>query len=182
MERNSRNWRRLSDRDRCFFTDMTPKVDIKRVSQISNLKTGLDALRRLDVLVGIPQATTGRRGGAINNASLMFIHTHGSPVRNIPARAVIEPAIAADGNREVIAEELKKAAGALFEGLPDRALVFMRRAGQAGVNASKAWFTDPRNHWAPNRPATIRRKGSDRPLIDTGALRRSITYVVREHP
>lgn len=159
---------------------MNPKVDIKRISQISNMKSGLDALRRLDVLVGIPQATTSRRGGQINNASLMFIHTHGSPVRNIPARAVIEPAIASEPTRTIIATELKLAASQLFEGQPDRALASMRRAGQAGVNGSKAWFTDPRNHWAPNKPATIKRKRSDRPLIDTGALRRSITFVVRE--
>jgi hypothetical protein len=32
---------------------------------------------------------------------------------------------------------------------------------------------------APNKPSTVERKGSSRPLIDTGALKRSTTYVVR---
>jgi hypothetical protein len=32
----------------------------------------------------------------------------------------------------------------------------------------------------PNKPATIARKGSDRPLIDTAQLLNSITYVVRK--
>lgn len=32
--------------------------------------------------------------------------------------------------------------------------------------------------WVPNAPSTIARKGSDRPLIDTGELRRSIAYKV----
>lgn len=32
----------------------------------------------------------------------------------------------------------------------------------------------------PNKPSTIKRKGSDKPLIDTGQLRSSITYKVRE--
>ena len=30
--------------------------------------------------------------------------------------------------------------------------------------------------WTPNSPVTIARKGSSRPLIDTGELRASITY------
>lgn len=33
--------------------------------------------------------------------------------------------------------------------------------------------------WTPNAPATIRQKGSDQPLIDTGRLRQSIRHVVR---
>lgn len=32
--------------------------------------------------------------------------------------------------------------------------------------------------WTPNAPSTIRRKGSSRPLIDTGKMRQSITWVV----
>lgn len=118
----------------------------------------------------------------INNASLLYIHTHGSKVRNIPARPVIEPAIQADGNRQIIQRELADAAAAYFARDAVRANMHLRRAGIAGANASKAWFVDPRNLWQPNSPETIRRKGSDRPLIDTGALRKSITYVVRVHP
>ena len=34
--------------------------------------------------------------------------------------------------------------------------------------------------FAPNAPATIRRKGSSHPLIDTGTMRRSVSFVVRE--
>lgn len=33
--------------------------------------------------------------------------------------------------------------------------------------------------WTANAPVTIRRKGSDRPLIDTGRLRQSIRHIVR---
>lgn len=34
-------------------------------------------------------------------------------------------------------------------------------------------------HWADNKQQTIDRKGSDSPLIDTGELRKSITYDVK---
>ena len=31
----------------------------------------------------------------------------------------------------------------------------------------------------PNAPSTIRKKGSDKPLIDTGRLRQSVNYVIK---
>lgn len=34
--------------------------------------------------------------------------------------------------------------------------------------------------FAPNAPSTIRKKGSERPLIDTGHMRQSVNYVVRK--
>ena len=35
-------------------------------------------------------------------------------------------------------------------------------------------------NWVPNAPSTIKRKGSNKPLIDTGRMRQSVIYVVRE--
>ena len=34
--------------------------------------------------------------------------------------------------------------------------------------------------FVPNSPETIKRKGSDKPLIDTGRMRQSINYVIQE--
>lgn len=34
--------------------------------------------------------------------------------------------------------------------------------------------------WEPNAPSTIARKGSSKPLIDTGRMRQSIVYVIKE--
>ena len=34
--------------------------------------------------------------------------------------------------------------------------------------------------WEPNSPYTIAKKGSDKPLIDTGRMRQSIVYVIKE--
>ena len=36
------------------------------------------------------------------------------------------------------------------------------------------------NGWKPNAPSTIKAKGSDKPLIDTGELRKSIRGIVVE--
>lgn len=34
--------------------------------------------------------------------------------------------------------------------------------------------------FAPNAPSTIRKKGSDKPLIDTGKMRQSVNFVIRK--
>lgn len=162
---------------------MNPQVTItKRGPGMTNLDAALADIERSDVLVGIPQARNSRDGEPIGNAALMFILTHGSPLHGIPATPVIEPAIAADGNRQIISGELKDGAKALLDRNATQATASLRRAGTAGSNAAKAWFTDPRNNWPPNKPSTIRRKGSDRRNIDTGALRRAITFVLRQEP
>jgi hypothetical protein len=161
---------------------MGPTVTLTKTggNGAQKIQERLKDLDRVDVLVGIPAKTTLRTKEPINNASLMFIHTHGSPIRGIPARPVIEPAIEADGNKQAISTELAAAAKAALDDNKTLAMQHLNRAGIAGENASKSWFTDARNNWAPNAPSTIASKKSDRPLIDTGALRRSLTHVIRE--
>lgn len=163
----------------------------------AKVHAGLRALNGSDALVGIPEAkaprwkrlTTLTKGGKarrtslrvqqpINNAQLLFIHTNGSPVRGIPARPVIEPAIAQPDTAAQIAKQLAKAAVAALDGDIAGLRAGLDRAGTIGEAASKQWFTNPKNNWAPNTPGTIARKGSDKPLIDTGAMRRAITHVV----
>ena len=164
---------------------------------IEKLKQDLANLVNTDVLVGISEDSSTRQEGAMTNAQLMFVHTNGSPLQNIPARPVIEPAIQAEGNNEQISDQLGKAAEAALKYDPVGALRHLRLAGQVAENASKAWFVDPRNNWPPNKPETIARKVRKmskqqldeklktgekltRPLIDTGQLRKSILHIVRE--
>lgn len=146
----------------------------------AQIRKRLASLADMDVLVGIPQKANSRRGGKINNAELLYVLTHGSPIRGIPATPVIEPAVKADGNRQAIGKELAEAASAHLQDNAAATEQHLDAAGMAGMNAAKAWFTDARNNWPPNKPSTIRRKGSSRRNIDTGALRRAITYVLRK--
>ena len=153
-----------------------------------------------DVLVGIPEEDNRRKAGDIGNAQLLFIHTNGSPLRNIPARPVIEPAIMA--HKDEISIEMKQAAVAFLTGNQTKGVMFLKRAGMIGQNVSRGWFTDSRNGWPPNADSTVREKlnklkgkklkdalavldsggsmeGVNTPLIDTGAMRKAITYVIR---
>lgn len=138
-------------------------------------------LKSEDVLVGIPQKNASRKelGEKINNAELLFIHTNGSPKQNIPPRPVIEPAINNKQTKLTIMEHFKIAVVAALEGNEQVFHNELAIAGMIAQNAARDWFTNPANGWAPNTPATIKAKGSSRPLIDTGEMRKSIIYVVR---
>lgn len=159
---------------------MKPSVSIRKTSALGPLDERLRKLERKDVLVGIPQQNASRKDGKINNAELLYVLSQGSVLQHIPPRPVLEPAIQAADNKRNISAELKQAAQGVLEGRPEDASRHLELAGQVGENAAKRWFTDPRNAWQGNAPATIKAKGSDRPMIDTGELRRAITHVVEE--
>lgn len=182
---------------------MRPVITVN--SSGPGLAAPVDALSRLTrrrAVVGIPATTAQDRqaavrkliGGArskkrkehlvkaalsmINNAQLLFIHTNGSPLKSIPARPVLEPAIMDPPTRALIEEELGKAAEAALTYKDPES--FLKRAGLIAENAARAWFTNPKNNWVPNKPSTIRAKGSSRPLIDTAEMRKAITSLVLE--
>lgn len=182
----------------------------KTRSGLPKLEDGLRLLSGERVLVGIPSDENARKAkkgekAPINNAALLFILSKGSQLRNLPATPVIEPAINEPDNKDRINRFLKEAAQAELEGRHGDALECLQKAGMAGANAAKRWFTDPRNGWPPNADSTINRKlgklstakreaALDRIVaqkgdttgvvtrnIDTGQLRRAITYVVEEN-
>jgi hypothetical protein len=169
---------------------------------------GVQEMANARVYVGIPESKTSRPG-AITNAGLMYIHTHGSEVMNIPPRPVIEPALEADMAvlENILGEGVKAGLNGDMNGVKQN----LQIAGQRGANDAQQWFTNPDNGWPQNSPATIARKlakirnkktrndalsvlaaasfmptygdnpdldAINTPLIDTGSLRKSITFVV----
>lgn len=107
----------------------------------------------------------------------MYIQSHGSPLWQIPPRPIIEPAI--EDDKDEIAKLLGEALKAILDGNRIKALEYLNKAGLEGQAASQDWFTNPKNGWEPNTPATVGRKGSSNPNVDTGSLRTAITYVVK---
>lgn len=144
------------------------------------LAAALKKLQNAAVYIGIPAENSLRTDGDISNSQLLYIQSKGSPLQNIPARPVIEPAIESPDNKARISAEMKQAAQAALQEDLESMHQHLESAGQLGENAAKAFFTSPLNHWAPDAPSTIEEKGSDKPLIATGELRRSITHVVKD--
>lgn len=176
---------------------------------IAGLFARLLGLQKRHIYVGIPQAANNRKDEEIGNAYLLYIHTHGirrrpmieemdqnmarglkysaafslyiqshgSPLWHSPPRPVIEPALAA--NKVRIAAEFKKIYQATAAADGDGVERAITRTGLLAQNVCQEWFYDPRNNWPANSPVTIAKKKSDKPLINTGAMRKAITYVVR---
>lgn len=181
-----------------------PQITVEHKSGSAAILKRMAGLSKLAAYVGIPASgrdartkqllamagkTTSKKKQArlkkvassgINNAELLFIQENGSPINKIPARRVLSPSIEADGNRQAIKNELDLSIKANLAGDKENAEKRMLRAALAGQNAARKWFTDGRNGWQKNADSTIAQKGSDRPLIDTGAMRAAIVGVVRE--
>ena len=122
-----------------------------------------------------PNINSGMKYSAAHS---LYVHTHGSPAYAVPPRPVLEPSIR--DSKEAIGKQIAGAYRAAMHGDMIGAERGLELAGMVAQNAAHAWFENPNNKWPPNSARTIKAKGSDSPLIDTGEMRKSITYVIRD--
>jgi len=149
----------------------------------NNFPTFRASLKHLesDVLVGVPAEYGARKDeGAMNNATLAYIHDNGSPAANIPARPFMQPGI--EAGRERISKLLEQGARAAMYGNAGSVEQALQKAGlvaQANIRAAINSGLPPA--LAPSTLAARKARGrtGEKPLVDTGQLRNSINYVVR---
>lgn len=148
------------------------KTNFKELLALSN---GLSFVRHMDILVGIPEEANAGHG-AMDNASLLYLHENGSPGGKIPARPVLQTGIHTPEFTAQAQQMYRTAFVAAFSGNVPGAKAIYERIGIQGANAVKQQFgvIGP-----PLSPVTIARKGSSATLIDTAQLRNAITHVVR---
>lgn len=104
-----------------------------------------------------------------SGSGYMEIGVTGPHTVNIPARPWLNPGV--DSGTQ---EYLKIIERALESGEPlDKAL---NQIGVVAVGMVQKYMTELKS--PPNAPSTIKAKGSSNPLIDSGALRQSITYKI----
>ncbi|EKQ56272.1 MULTISPECIES: hypothetical protein [unclassified Clostridium] len=185
------------------FTDVTITKDLTE-----NIIKSLNDLSKKTVCIGIPDSTE-HENSELSNAQILYlntngvrdkdmikemqhdlkdmpyskahelyVHEHGSPLWKIPPRPILQPAMDNKQNQEQMAELMKDAVNVALEG--GNISPALEEVGMQGQNVAREWFTNPENDWAENAKSTIKAKGSDRPLIDTGELRKSITYIIKD--
>lgn len=144
---------------------------------ISNLVGGINFIRKAKIEVGIPAETDAAHAGGTMNSELLYLHCNGSPANNIPPRNVLKAGLGEDGAQKEMKKLIRSGMLKAVLGNVEGARAQYEKAGMAGAAAVQAQFgkIPP-----PNAPATVARKGSSATLIDTGALRDAITYIVRE--
>lgn len=174
------------------------------VDKSKSLEAALKALTEREVLVGIPAEKAQRQAApendedaALTNAQLGYIHEHGSPARNIPARPFLDPGIKAA--RGPIVDQLRAGGKAALDGNISGVDAALNKAGIIGQNSVRNHFVD--NDWPALADSTLAKKigevknadgkvikkgktraqtGAINPLILSGQLRKSITYIVRK--
>ncbi|WP_429498952.1 hypothetical protein ACQUFY_08495 [Robbsia andropogonis] len=152
---------------------------IPRIDLLPKILEQIGELTKRQVLVGIPDGAPSRQDTPQSNAQIGYLQETGSPANNIPARPFLVPGVA--DVQEQVAEILQ---GGVKEALSGRAaLPRMHGAGMVAQGAVRRKITNgPFQDLAPATIAARQARGrtGTKPLIDTGQLRNSITYVVRE--
>ena len=104
-----------------------------------------------------------------SGSGYMELGVTGPHTVSIPARPWLNPGVASGDE-----EYLKIIERVIAAGEPlDKAL---EQIGVVAVGMVQKYMTDLKT--PPNAPSTIKAKGSSNPLIDSGALRQSVTYKV----
>jgi hypothetical protein len=184
---------------------MTVKITIDKMADIIK---AVSQLAGKDVLVGIPDSAPERTDTPITNAQIGYIMETGSPASNLPARPFLIPGVAEVQAK--CAERLKKAATAALGGNLSGAEASLTAAGLIAQNSVKKKINDgPFAPLSPQTIAqrknsrqtqSMRKAEKDyfkhlaagkteqeaqdlagiKPLINTGSLRNSVTFVVRK--
>ncbi len=93
---------------------------------------------------------------------------------NIPARPFMKTAV--EKSKDEILRYYQMSTKNIADGKTDANKVL---TGLGELGKSKVQESIRHGDWVPNAPATIKRKGSSKPLIDTGLMRDTVTYVIR---
>ncbi len=160
------------------------------------------ALASKRVLVGIPKDAGQRQGTGPSNALIGYVQETGDPATNLPARPFLVPGVKEAQSR--ISAGFRRAAKLALEGQIARVDDQLNAVGMIAADAARKKIDEGLS--PPLAAATVRgrlrrtqrgqrmlrglkAKGVDivewgatnlKPLIDTGQLRRAITYVIRK--
>ena len=127
----------------------------------------------LVVTVGV-QGDAERATGEISNIDLATIHEFGAPGAGIPERSFIRSTLEDQQGYRELARKLTDAVVAGKVDVP-KALALFGEQVSSDIKRKIESGIDP-----PNAPATVAKKGSSKPLVDTGQLKNSISYVVKK--
>lgn len=153
---------------------------------LRKLERELERRKNAHVMVGVLASRGGGQKHPDSDLSMVeiaAIHEFGSPAAHIPQRSFIRSAFEKRGVRGEFNRLARKLAKGIITGrLPvSQALGLLGEWGVAKVRARMAEGVPPplaASTLAKRRRVQKGKAGSDKPLIDTGRLRQSITYEV----
>lgn len=136
---------------------------------LQRIIAAVKVLEKRSVKVGV-QSGSGKGANGVDVLDYAVYNEFGT--KDIPSRPFMRAT--ADANRATVGKLGEALLGQVYAGMsPEAAL---RQIGAQYEKIQKDSITN--GPWAPNSPATIKRKGSSKPLIDHGVLVGSIRYEV----
>ena len=156
-------------------------MPIKMISnKLGEVQNRIKELTKDKVFVGVPDGG-GRSDGKMTNAQIARVHEFGSPAQNIPARPFLTAGVTT-AKPEIVAQMRQASLDILGGKSGDTAF---NKAGLIGQAAVKKYIVA--SDFTPLSPKTVKARnnarsngnGGTKPLIDTGQLLNSITYVIR---
>lgn len=175
-------------------------MGVIKVDRLKEVLQSINGLVQKQVLVGIPDSAPERKDDApLSNAAIGYIQETGSPANNLPARPFLVPGVAAAQPKTL--PQLQKATEAALDGNLNGAERRMSAAGMAAQNSVRkrinSGISPALSEVTLRERARRGRKGAQeeldrraagekpgidlaKPLVDTGQLRNSITYVIRK--
>lgn len=145
------------------------KVTRRNPNAIYQALGSIEANCKTEIAVGFPHGKQQAYpdGTPVEDVAASHVYGLGVPQRDFMALALVDLPDKIRPFLEAIGQQAnKKESRALQEA-----------AGQQAVSVIQQAITDLDT--PPNAPATIAKKGSSNPLIDTGHMRTAVTYVIR---
>lgn len=127
-------------------------------------------MTKLEVAVGYQQGEASEDG--VDMVDIALFNELGTV--HSPSRPFIRDSL--NNNKDKISQFMQSAAKGIVNGKSAEDVLKKIGTFQKGLIQKEI----SSGNFVPNSPATIRKKGSSTPLIDTGRMRQSVNFVVRE--
>ena len=161
------------------------KMTVRQKSSGKHIRERLNTLmetiaqaRELEIAVGYPRDASGLgtpEPAYDGEASIIEVAIRNNYGLGVPRRAFFEEA--REGMQDMYREVMRGTARQMLAGEAEPCKV-LDLAGLRAETAVRDSIAD--GNWQPNSPATIARKGSSKPLIDTSTMRNRVTHIVRK--
>ncbi len=152
---------------------MAVKIKDRKTSDWKKLEKELKELCGMEVRVGFQHGKAKEENGA-DICDVAAWNELGVESKKIPSRPFLRKSV--DENKEEIEAFLKSQAKRVMNGVPAEKILKETGAFQVSLIQEKI----ENGSYEKNADATIQRKGSDKPLIDTGRMRQSVHYVIEK--
>lgn len=152
---------------------------INSTKELDKILKNLSKLTKKSVYVGLPKEKINLSAvgyGGLNVAQIGAVHEFGYGIS--PRRSFLYDTF--ETKKNDFSKDIQELYRNNVIDTTQKANKFLSKIGiQARNYVIDAFDTSGFGNWQPNSEYTINMKGSSKPLIDTGALKQSITWVVR---